>query len=394
MKITNISIGGWFQRTMLQLSEIYDFLREGTSQLKLNKNKLAELHNGLMLGSLEYGVAGEEFISFITSEQTRVKIFEDGLIVVSSDSVSEETLFADVERLKSYYEDRLSPAINYLFSLGAPVPKELAHIENIYPYFVVCDNASREDISNLLARTERQKYFEFDNNNYSVLRGDKYYFINSKKKTNAANIERYIEEQIFIREFKGQLHRYLNLHRIIWEKIDNVKDRSKVRGSDIVKFSTKLESYQKTVTLIDGRINQMATYISTRERIAKEDQELTDFLAISGYRYETLRDTLNYIKDLWKMTSQYVASAQKVFEDIKQDVTSGSINSLTIVTSMSAGAAILDLFTESEPSFTSFGFIYFFILAIVGWVATKILTFVAHRRKYEISDIDIDKNIK
>ena len=26
------------------------------------------------------------------------------------------------------------------------------------------------------------------------------------------NIERYIEEQIFIREFKGQLHRYLNIH--------------------------------------------------------------------------------------------------------------------------------------------------------------------------------------
>lgn len=394
MKISSVSIGGWFQRTMLQLSEVYDFLREGTSRLKLNKNKLAELHKNLLLGSLEYGVAGEEFITFVTSDQTHVKIFEDGLIVVSSDQVSEETLFSDVERLKDYYETRLSPAINYLFSLGAPVPKELANIENIYPYFVVCDNANREEISNLLVRTERQKYFEFDNQSYSVLRGDKYYFINSKKKTNAANIERYIEEQIFIREFKGQLHRYLNLHRIIWEKIDTVKERSKVRGSDIVKFSTKLESYQKTVTLIDGRISQMSTYISTRERIAKEDAELSEFLAISGYRYETLRDTLNYIKDLWKMTSQYVNSAQKVFEDIKQDVTSSSINSLTIVTSMSAGAAILDLFTESEPSFTSFGFIYFFVLAIIGWVATKILSFVAEHRKYEISDVEIDKNIK
>lgn len=28
MKISNVYIGGWFQRTMLQLSEIYDFLRE------------------------------------------------------------------------------------------------------------------------------------------------------------------------------------------------------------------------------------------------------------------------------------------------------------------------------------------------------------------------------
>lgn len=393
MKIDSLYIGGWFQRTMLQLSEIYDFLRTGESQLKLNKKKLLELRKSLDIGSVEYGVAGEEFISFTTSELLRIKVFEDGLIVVGSDNVSEATLFSDVEHLKDYYEQKLSPAINYIFSLGAPVPKELAHIENIFPYFVVCDNATREDIAELLSKTERQKYFEFDNKNYSVLRGDKYYFINNKK-TSKAKIERYIEEQIFIREFKGQLHRYLNLHRIIWEKIDAVKDRAKVRGSDVVKFSTKLESYAKTVTLIDGRIRQMSTYIATRERIAKQDKELEDFLAISGFRYETLRNTLEYIKDLWDMTRNYVNSAQKLFDGIKQDVTSSSINSLTIVTSMSAGAAILDLFTESEPSFTSFGFVYFFVLALVGWVATKLLSWIAQKRKYDISDIDYDKNIK
>lgn len=393
MKINSVYIGGWFQRTMLQLSEVYDFLRNGESQLKLSKKRLSELRKELNIGSVEYGVAGEEFVSFTTSELLRIKIFEDGLITVSSDEVSEQTLFSDVERLKDYYEQKLSPAINYLFSLGAPVPKELANIENIYPYFVVCQNASRDDIAELLSKTERQKYFEFDNKNYSVLRGDKYYFINNKK-TSKNNIERYIEEQIFIREFKGQLHRYLNLHRIIWEKIDAVKDRAKVRGRDVVKFSTKLEGYAKTITLIDGRISQMSTYLPTRERIAKQDKDLEEFLAISGFRYETLKDTLEYIKDLWDMTEQYVKSAQKLFDGIKQDVTSSSIDSLTIVTSMSAGAAVLSLFTESEPEFTSFGFIYFFILAIVGWTATKLLSWFAQKRKYEISDIDYDKNIK
>ena len=393
MKISHIYVGGWFQRTMLQLSEVYDFLRSGESQLKLNKKKLAELRKDLQIGSVEYGVAGEEYVMFVTSDLVRVKVFEDGLITLGSDNASAETLFTDIEKLKDYYETKLSPAFNYIFSLGAPVPKELAHIENIFPFFVVCDNATRDEISDLLSRTERQKYFEFDNKSYSVLRGDKYYFINNKK-TDRAKIERYVEEQIFIREFKGQLHRYLNLHRIIWEKIDTVKDRAKVRGSDIVKFSTKLESYKKTVTLIDGRIRQMSTYISTRERIAKQDIELEEFLAISGFRYETLRNTLEYIKYLWDMTKNYVDSAQKLFDSIKQDVTSSSINSLTIVTSMSAGAAILDLFTSSEPTFTSFGFIYFFVLAILGWSVTKLLSYVAQRRKYEISDVDIDTNIK
>ncbi|MBO5096489.1 MAG: hypothetical protein J6B98_06410 [Bacilli bacterium] len=393
MEISNVYIGGWFQRTMLQLSEIYDFLRECKTQLNLDQTKLEEYRKNLCIGKIDYSVAGEEYIKFTTSENITVKIFEDGLIVLNNQNVSEDTLFADIDKVTDYYEKRLSPAFSYLFSLGAPVPKELANIETVYPYFIVCNNSSKDEISELLSRTEKQKYFEFTNANYDVIRGDKYYFINNKKQS-LDNIERYIEEQVFIREFKGQLHRYLNLHRIIWEKIDSVKENAKVKGSDIVKFTTKLEGYAKTINLIDGRIKQMSTYISTREKIAKNDEDLAEFLAISGYRYETLRDTLQYINHLWDMTKNYVSSAQKLFDGIKQDVTSSSIDSLTIVTSMSAGASIIGLLTETAPEFTIFGVIYFFVLALLGWASTKLLGSISKKRKYEISDIEYDKNIK
>ncbi|MCI9234152.1 MAG: hypothetical protein HFH08_06160 [Bacilli bacterium] len=393
MKISNVYIGGWFQRTMLQLSEIYDFLRDCKSQLDLDPEKLLEYRKNLAIGKIDYGVSGEEYIEFTTAVNIKVKIFEDGLIILNNEKVSEDTLFADIEHVTDYYENQLSPAFSYLFSLGAPVPKELANIETVYPYFVICDNASKEEISDLLSRTEKQKYFEFVNDKYDVIRGDKYYFINNKKQS-FDNIERYIEEQVFIREFKGQLHRYLNMHRIIWEKIDAVKENANVKGSEIIKFTTKLEGYAKTINLIDGRIDQMSTYIATREKIAKSDAELAEFLAISGYRYETLRDTLNYIKYLWTMTRNYVSSAQKLFEGIKQDVTNKSVDSLTIVTSMSAGAAIIGLLTETAPDFTIFGVLYFFILAILGWFSTRVLGAISKRRKYEVSDIEYDKNIK
>mgnify|MGYP001122362153 FL=1 len=178
MKIKSIYIGGWFQRTMLQLSEIYEFWRDGTSQLGFDQNRLTDLHDKLRIDSIEYGVANEEFVAFSTEDQIRVKLFEDGLIVISSDKVSEDTMLNDVEHLHTYYNECLSPTINYLFSTGAPVFKELSRVENIYPYFIVCDNASQKELSDLLAQTERQKYFEFDGKNYDVLRGDKYYFIN------------------------------------------------------------------------------------------------------------------------------------------------------------------------------------------------------------------------
>ncbi len=393
MKISNVYVGGWFQRTMLQLSEIYDFLRDCKTQLNLDTNKLNEFRKGLEIGRIDYGVAGEEYVEFTTALNIRVKIFEDGLIILNNQLVSEDTLFADIDHATDYYEKRLSPAINYLFSLGAPVPKELANIETIYPYFIVCENATKEEMESLISRTEKQKYFEFNNEKYDVTRGDKYYFINNKSQT-IGNIERYIEEQIFIREYKGQLHRYLNLHRIIWEKIDKVKENARVKGSDIVKFNSKLEGYAKTINLIDGRINQMSTYLPTREKIAKGDKELAEFLAISGYRYETLKDTLDYIKSLWTMTKNYVVSAQKLFNDLQSDITNKSISNLTIVTSMGVGASLIDLFTSSRPSLSLFGIIYFFALAIIGWCVNKIMSVIAKNRIYEVNDIEYDKDIK
>ena len=392
MKIDKIYVGGWFQRTMLQLSEIYDFLRDGTSQLKLDPKKLQALRKNLHMGKIDYFVRGLEYLEFTTSLNITVKIFEDGLITLENGTTSEDTLFADIEAVTDYYEQNLSKALNYLFSLGAPVPKELADIENIYPYFIVLNKATKEEISDLMVRTEKQKYFEFNNKKFDVVRGNKYYFINNKTE-DLDSIERYIEEQIFIREFKGQLHRYLNLHRIIWEKIAAVKENAYVKGKNIIKFSGKIDDYYKTITLIEGRINQMSTYISTREKIAKSDPELSEFLALQGYRYETLKDTLVYIQHLWSMTKNYVNSAKSLFQDLESQVTEKSISNLTIVTSMGVGASLIELFTESAPSFTFFGIVYFFILAFIGYTVNKIMKTISENRKYHIQDIEYEKNI-
>lgn len=393
MNIDKVYIGGWFQRTMLQLSEIYDFLREGTSQLKLDQKKLTSLRKDLRIGKIDYYVRGLEYLEFSTDLNITVKIFEDGLITLENSNVHEDTLFTDIEDLTSYYETRLSKAMNYLFSLGAPVPKELANIENIYPYFIVLNKATKEQISDLMVRIEKQKYFEFNNKKFDVIRGNKYYFINNKTE-DIDSIEHYIEEQIFIREFKGQLHRYLNLHRIIWEKIADVKENAYVKGKNIVEFSSKIEDYYKTITLIEGRINQMSTYISTREKIAKSDTELAEFLEVQGYRYETLKDTLVYIQHLWSMTKNYVNSAKSLFSDLESKVTEKSIGNLTIVTSMGVGASLIGLFTESAPTFTVFGIIYFFVLAFVGYSVNKLMKYISKNRKYHIQDTEYEKNIK
>lgn len=393
MKIKRVYIGGWFQRTTLHLSEIYDFLRTKTSGLKLDEKKLQFLHANLGLDSTELKVEGLETIHIRTKSDIAYKICEDGLIVLERDYEGDADLAKEIKELTSYYEDRLSPAINYLFSLGAPVPKELANIKTIYPYFVVVDDASREDIDGLLKRFKEHEYFEVRSPHFELYRGDKFYIINAKDES-LKQVERFIEEQIFLREFKGQMHRYLNLHRIIWEKIDEVKERGSIKGKDIGEFNDKLQGYAKTINLIGARINQMGTYLSTRERIVQEDKQLKDFLGVLGYRYEAFSDTLDYLKEIWDMTKNYVDSGIALFSDLQEQATQHSVESLTVVTSMGVGATLIGLFTSDQPTFTAFGFYYFIILAAVGFGANRMLGWFYDRKKYEISSVDYDKNIK
>ena len=83
MQIEKIFIGGWFQRTTLQLSEIYDFIRYGTSELDLNKKKLLTLHANLNVKDIQYKIDGLEYILINTKSNIKIKIVEDGLILLS-----------------------------------------------------------------------------------------------------------------------------------------------------------------------------------------------------------------------------------------------------------------------------------------------------------------------
>lgn len=389
--IQKIYVGGWFQRTTLHLSEIFNFLKEASSPLDLDPKKLLTLRDALRLKSVVFGVAGMEFIDLHTTDGIEIKIFEDGLIVLSKKP--SEGPKESINDLTSYYETKLSPAIGYIFSLGAPVPKELANIKTIYPYFLVLEDAEPERIQGLLKEFEQEESFEIKEKTFEIYRGDKLYIINNRAEK-SASLERFIQEQIFIREFKAQLHRYLNLHRIIWERIAEVKEKGEIKGSEVDGFSAKIESYAKTINLIDARISQMGTYISTRESIFKNDPHVKHFAGVLQYKYETLSDTLSYIKDIWGMTKNYVDSALSLFSSIQARSTESSVDNLTIITSMGVGATLMGLFAQEAPEFTVFGVGYFFALAIVGYLANKIMSTVAQRRMYEISDTEITKDIK
>lgn len=149
------------------MSEIYDFLREAHSPLKLDKEKLKILQQNLEIKNIELQVGDFDCILFVEKLGIEVKVYEDGLIVLTKNNKGE--IEQDINRLKVYYEEKLSPALSYIFSLGAPIPKELANIKTIYPYFFILDNAERNEIDNLLVHFRQKKYFEIKRDTFEIL---------------------------------------------------------------------------------------------------------------------------------------------------------------------------------------------------------------------------------
>jgi hypothetical protein len=331
MNISRIYIGGWFQRTTLHLSELFDFLKYGTTSLALDMAQVKVLQQKLDLVLVTLSVGdGLEYITATTHSGITIKIVEDGLMVLSLSSSHEATLKSDIVSLTDYYEKKLSPAFSYIFSLGAPVPKELANIATVYPYFVVLHKEKRDSVDKLLTLFGETLHFEMKNPIADIYRGDKLYIINNRTDKNES-IERYVEEQIFMREFKGQLHRYLYLHRTIWEKISEVKEKGKMKGKEIGAFKDKIDGYAKTINLIEARIAQMGSYLKTRERISKSDKALSAFSGLVEYRYEALADTLDYIKHIWTMTKNYVNRAIDIFKTLQDQATQNSIKTLRLL---------------------------------------------------------------
>lgn len=390
MIIDKIYIGGWFQRTTLHLTEIYDFLNQGKSNLDFSKERLDRARNSLSITSVTRENGLLEYIHVTTDKDIRYRVYEDGLIVLKKEY---KNLAQDFKEIKDYYDNKLSKAISLIFSKGAPVPKELANIKTLLPYIITVSGASKEEAEKIFKDASEEIYSVLATKNIEVYRSSGIILINNLQDENLTR--EIIESQIFFREFKSQLHRYLAIHRILWEKIKTIKERGEIKGCDIDLLRNELSVYQKTINLIGARIDQMPSYVKTRQKIT-DVNKIDDFLQpLFQSKFETLLDTHEYIKHLWGMTKNYLNSAIEIFSELQAKSTKNTISSLQLITTVGVVAGILGyLGRTSLPTFTSMGLIYFALLMVLTWVVNAIVSKFYKNKKYNIEERDIEKNIK
>lgn len=382
-KDVNVVFGGWYQRTTLHLSEVHRFLLNGTSDLDLSKVKLKALRNGLGLKSVKRIVGYLEYLEFETKNGIKVKYFEDGLYVLSKKGAEIVKIKKEIE---DYFHKKFQPAIGYLFSLGAPTPKILSNMEEVHPF--VIERIVRDPLKSKVGKEFGEVYLETRSSRLKVSKTKDNIIVDvaaSRKK----ELEVLTEMQIFFSDFKLQLHKYLDIHRKIWEEISDVKDREFIRGSDVRKYKGMLNSYQKTVQLIRNRINQMSNYAKTRQDISERvriDRHLNDLFQ---YRFEDLFNSLEYIKEVWNMTLDYVNSAIRVMEGVEKKSSSSGLKSIQLLVSVGVIAGIVRYLKPGSVPDVEMASILFvlglFILAFgLDWGIKKLVK----RKRYKLKFVE------
>jgi hypothetical protein len=373
-----VTFGGWYQRTTLHLSEIYDLFALGRSDLNLSVDKIRQFHHSFEFTSVTREPGDLEYIRAVTRHGIEVRYYEDGLYILELRSTD---IKSAQDRLLHYFEHYLNPAISYIFSLGAPTPKVLADIKTTHPT-VVSANSSKP-LSILKSYNFGDVYSQITSKSLSVYKTPQYIIIFSP--ASSAYTRELIEMQIFFREFKDHLQRYLNIHREIWEEISDIKEKGTIVGSDVEGIRSRLDSYQKTISLIKSRINQMGTYVHTRSSLAKKLKVEDDLLSIFQYKFETLTDTHSYIQEIWKMTQEYVDTAIQVVVEVKNQTTNNSINSLRLITTIGVLSGIFGYLSKDKfPEITFIGIWYFFVLLLGTWLINQLIGYFYKKAKYKL----------
>jgi hypothetical protein len=372
-----VTFGGWYQRTTLHLSEIYDLFLLGHSNLPLSQEKLSQLKTNLALIEVSREVGYLEYIQATTQEGIVIRYYEDGLYILEIES-------ADIpsarRQLQHYFDNCLNPAISYIFSLGAPTPKILADIKPTHPTVVL-------DHSHLLTPKVSSSLFgevysHLESQKIKVAKTPQYILISSPDLPHARDL---VEMQIFFREFKDQLERYLNIHREVWEEISQIKERRYLRGGEVEAVRATLDSHQKTINLISSRIAQMGSYVNTRSSIARQLQLEEHLLTIFRYKFETLQNTHSYIREIWSMTSNYLATAIQVINEVQSQSTASGIQSLRLITTVGVLSGIIGyLSKDSFPTVTLIGIWYYFVLLLLTWIINSVIGLIYRNLRYEL----------
>ncbi len=341
MKIEKIYTGSWFPRTKLHLREFFNFLKYQSSELNLDKEKIASLRGLLKIKKIEYQGGVFDRVS-VDCEGCDFEYFEDGLLVLEKKS---EKIGEDLSFLENFYQKKLVEIFNFIYSKGAPLPllTMFAQVHRVRTTILAMSQADEDEINILLKSLGSElPHAKVVDKNYKIYFSPKYICIVSKKiKTDEClNLVRHY---IFFREYEGQMHKFLNINRYLWDNVADILKKEVIRYKELPGLREKLLDYKEKNTLIKNRISQMDNYISARQIEAKNSGYLKFLGKYKADRFVKTAGIHKYIANLWQMTDESLGSAADLINSLYQENIQKELTTLQAIFLIGVTASFLTL---------------------------------------------------
>lgn len=393
MKVENIYIGTWIPRASIHLKEIYKFLNSGESSLRdLDAKKIKSLKENLFIDKIEFIKDKKIDLIKATCKDCDISVSEEGIIILKSKNEINDKNFQDTHtNLEKFFIEKFSPAIKYLFSLGAPLPKQLQDIREVYPTIITLRDCSKQEALEFIKKENLKIYSENKYGKIEVFFGEDTNIINLDGAKEDRKFETLLQDIIFLKELSLYLANCLNIHRDIWEKIDLIREAKEIAYKDFPAIREKINGFLKTLSLTKARINQMSDIIETRKEL-ESNEEITELNNLKLNRTQNLIGDIKYIKDLWEITIEYANNTLNLLESLSQESIQRELSTLKFVSLLAAitsffGMNIAFPWEERWPNIFISSFMVIFVIALIALLFYFFLKIFVYNRKFKIKDI-------
>lgn len=334
MTIERVYLITWIQRTTIHLQEMYHLFTRKFDALALDPKKLEGFAKDLAIKKVALDIRNDFETLTMTSGALSFSATEDGIFTLS-------TKTSDVvkarEELDTYYKKHLGPALAYLFGRGAPLPKQLHNVKEIYPILIVIKDATEKDAHDLFKRLREKPETSVASETAQIFFSPSFIVtrIIKEEEQNTGVFEEMLTNIVFVREFEKQLRQYLNLHRTMWDEISAIRESHSLRYKDFPLVRRKIMDFLKTLFFVKARLSQMHDINKARLTLlppaVKEELQ-----ALGLFRFENALADQEYMRDLWEMTIEYVEGTLEILESLFQENTQRELGALKFITFIGA----------------------------------------------------------
>lgn len=331
MRLERTYLGSWTQRTNLHLEEIYRFLKHGSGVDGRVTASLEALRRAFGEGR---PVFHDARINLVTADYRGIdfSVTEDGIVLLA---LADGDAAAAADALRTFHHKTLTPALRHLFGTGAPLPHVIIGDDEGCLVAVVRDSETSE-VDALFGAFGEEPYSQASSEGVRVFASPRLVLIDlGATSFSREEVDAFVRDLVFFRQFERQLNAYLRLHRTIWDRITAIREARTLKYADFPGVRGDILSFEKTLSIVKARLAQMDDILSTRR--AGEEKGMARLLAGLGmFDFSSAQSSRRYVAHLWAMTIDFADGTLKLLETLYQENTQRELNALKFITLITA----------------------------------------------------------